>query len=374
MEKTAFFIRTLMGWYVTQDRPLPWKEETDPWLILLSEVILQQTRVEQGRPYYERFRDRYPTPTALAEAEPDEVMKLWEGLGYYARARNLQEAARQIRDLHGGEVPRTYSAIRALKGVGDYTAAAVASFAFGLPHAVVDGNVYRVLSRFFGIADPIDRGVGKKRFGCVAQGLLEELLRSGAVGGENLPGRYNQALMDFGATKCKPAVPDCGTCPMAAMCVARSEGRTEQLPVRGNRMERRDRFFNYLVLTSGEGFYMRKRTGKDIWRDLYEFPMIETPVLAERWEEVRGAGMRGLSEWLDDHAGGYRAVAGPFRQELTHQRVIARFWLFSLEGEAIPAPPETDWRWVERESLGQYPFPRQIDWFLGQKGLTLNMF
>ncbi len=372
MERAEYFIEALMDWYAGQNRPLPWKEETDPWLILLSEVILQQTRVEQGRPYYERFRHQYPTPAALAGASPDDVMKLWEGLGYYARARNLQEAARQIRDRYAGEVPRTYEAIRGLKGVGAYTAAAVASFAFGLPYAVVDGNVYRVLGRFFGIADPIDQTAGKKRFAGEAQALMDRMLRREGSEGENPAGRYNQALMDFGATQCKPVGPDCGTCPMQSACVARRDGLTARLPVRASRLVRRERFFNYLVLSSGEGFYMRKRTEPDIWRGLYEFPLVETAGLAEGVDQLRITGGE-LFHWLDVHAG-YRSVVGPFRQELTHQRVITRFWHFSLEGSVPPAPPQADWCWVERATVGRYPFPRQIDWFLGQKGLTLGMF
>ncbi len=274
IEKTeSFFWNALLTWHSTHHRPLPWKGEKNPYLVWLSEIILQQTRVEQGLPYFEKFKAAYPTVTDLANAPEDEVMKLWEGLGYYSRARNLHAAAKHIANELEGKFPGTYEGIRLLKGVGPYTAAAIASFAFDLPHAVVDGNVYRVLSRCFGIEEPIDSTAGKKLFAKLAQEILENA-------GTN-PGSFNQAMMDFGATHCMPKVPKCGECPMQSKCIAFQKNRVDKLPVKSKKLVRRQRFFNYFLFHSEGKIFIKKRTGEDIWQNLYDFPLIESEELVE---------------------------------------------------------------------------------------------
>ncbi|MEO1629046.1 MAG: A/G-specific adenine glycosylase, partial [Bacteroidota bacterium] len=240
---TSFFSTALLGWYQNNHRPLPWKGIKDPYLIWLSEIILQQTRVATGWAYFERFREQYPTVHHLADASIDEVMKLWEGLGYYSRARNLHFTAQHISRTLGGTFPNTYKDILQLKGVGPYTAAAIASFAFGLPVAVVDGNVYRVLSRVFGMRDPIDSGAGKKKFAELANLLLDK----------DRPADYNQAIMDFGATVCTPGVPNCHQCPFEDRCLANAEGTARELPVKSKKLVRKTRYFNYLVFQDDQG-------------------------------------------------------------------------------------------------------------------------
>ena len=250
MKKT--FTKKLLKWFVSNYRPLPWKGEKNPYLIWLSEIILQQTRVEQGLPYYEKFRKKYPTIKDLALAPEDEVMKLWEGLGYYSRARNLHTTAKFISKDLDGIFPKTHKEILALKGVGSYTAAAIASFAYNLPYAVVDGNVYRVLSRYFGIATPIDSTDGKKEFALLAQELLAT----------EKPGAYNQAIMDFGATHCMPKQPKCITCLLNKKCKAFTENRIDILPVKTKKIKKRTRYLNYLIINQGNQVFINKRTGK----------------------------------------------------------------------------------------------------------------
>ena len=265
------FADILIDWYENNKRDLPWRDTQDPYRIWISEIILQQTRVAQGYDYYIRFVQRFPDVLTLAEADEDEVMKYWQGLGYYSRARNLHAAARSIREA--GAFPTTYEGVRALKGVGDYTAAAICSFAYGLPHAVVDGNVYRVLSRWMGIDTPIDSTPGKKLFAQLADELMDK----------SRPALYNQAIMDFGALQCTPSSPDCLSCPLADNCMALAQGRVEALPVKQHRTKVTDRFFNYIYVRTYSGqTFIRKRTGNDIWKNLYE------PILLETDEDMTG--------------------------------------------------------------------------------------
>lgn len=264
------FADTLIDWYAINKRDLPWRETKDPYRIWISEIILQQTRVAQGYDYYIRFMERFPDVHALAEADEDEVMKYWQGLGYYSRARNLHAAARMIHEA--GSFPTTYEGVLALKGVGEYTAAAICSFAYDMPRAVVDGNVYRVLSRWLGVETPIDSTVGKKMFAQVADELMDKAR----------PALYNQAIMDFGALQCTPASPACLTCPLADSCVALAQQKVDLLPVKQHRTKVTDRFFNYIYVRAGGSTFLRKRTGNDIWKNLYE------PVLVETDEDLSG--------------------------------------------------------------------------------------
>ena len=344
-----------MQWFSNSHRPMPWKGEKNPYLIWLSEIILQQTRVEQGLPYFEKFKNKYPAVTDLANAPEDEVMKMWEGLGYYSRARNLHTAAKYIANELGGIFPNTHKEILGLKGVGPYTAAAIASFAYGLPYAVVDGNVYRVLSRYFGIEEPIDTTSGKKLFAALAQELLDE----------QQAGDYNQAIMDFGATQCTPASPACGKCPFVKKCSAFELKKINSLPVKSKKLKRRQRFFNYLILNLDGKVFIKKRVEKDIWRDLYEFPMIETNELVENEQNWR--------DWLGESKAALESVSQPMKQDLTHQRIIARFWEISIEENGFEKQEES-WLKINRENIEEYAFPKVIDMYLRQNFLTLRLF
>lgn len=251
----------LLEWYKENKRELPWRDTTDPYLIWISEIILQQTRVAQGYEYFLRFVRRFPDVASLAAASEDEVMKYWQGLGYYSRARNLHAAAKSM----NGKFPVTYEDVRGLKGVGDYTAAAICAFAYNMPYAVVDGNVYRVLSRYLGIDTPIDSTEGKKVFAVLAQEMLDE----------RRPTDYNQAIMDFGAIQCTPQSPNCMFCPLADRCFALSKGLIAHLPVKQHKTKTVNRYFNYIYVRMGAETLIHKRTENDIWKNLFELPLVE---------------------------------------------------------------------------------------------------
>ncbi|MBC8006034.1 MAG: A/G-specific adenine glycosylase [Verrucomicrobia bacterium] len=260
------FNSNIHQWYSKFKRDLPWRNTHDPYFIWLSEIILQQTRVDQGLAYYSKFVDEFPTITSLAQATEDQVLKLWQGLGYYSRARNLHFTAKYIKDQYYGKFPDKYHELLLLKGIGHYTAAAIASISFNEQVPAVDGNVFRVLSRYFGISDPIDTTQGKKVFTKLAGDLIK---------GTD-PGMHNQALMEFGALQCTPQKPNCLECPLMNHCYAYSANKTADFPVKQNKTKQRDRYFSYFVLHHEEHTWIKKRLNKDIWKNLYEFPMIET--------------------------------------------------------------------------------------------------
>lgn len=260
------FSSVIESWYLVNKRDLPWRETSNPYYIWLSEVILQQTRVDQGYAYYMRFVEQYPFVTDLAAAKEDDVLKLWQGLGYYSRARNLHAASRIIADKYKGEFPTEYKDILSLKGVGEYTAAAIASFAYNMPYAAIDGNVYRVLSRVFAIDEPIDSPKGKKIFRELADSLLDQ---------QN-PGLYNQSIMEFGALQCTPVNPGCTICPIGDMCLSYAADSVCHYPKKAGKQKTRNRYFNYIDIRSGEFMYLQKRTAKDIWQNLFELPLIES--------------------------------------------------------------------------------------------------
>ena len=372
MDSHLFFRTNLLAWAATHLRPMPWKGERDPYKIWLSEIILQQTRVEQGLPYYEKFVAAYPTVTDLAHAPEDELFKLWEGLGYYSRARNLHFTAKYIAGELGGHFPDTYETIRSLKGVGDYTAAAIASFAYNLPHAVLDGNVYRVLARFFGIETPTDRPGAKKEFTRLANALLDT----------RQPGVFNQAMMDFGATLCTPKQPGCKTCPLQTQCVAWQTGKVQELPLKSRTLVKKERFFCYAVFNAGPDVFVRKRAGKDIWRGLFEFPAIEWNSRPELPE-----GHTALRQWLlqhffpDSHAPDFSVthVSKPYRQTLTHRQVTAVFVEIILpeelsENMSAAAPFAGTLRLHRTDLKKNIAVPRLIDWYLQEKAGTLSLF
>ena len=348
--KTEEFIREkILAWYAENGRTLPWREYPDPYRVWLSEVILQQTRVAQGLDYFNRFVSRFPDVGALARAEETEVLRLWQGLGYYSRARNLHAASRQIAGTYGGRFPETYEQVRSLKGVGDYTAAAVCSIAYGQPYAVVDGNVYRVLSRLFALGLPIDTGAGKRAFSALAEKLLDR----------RRPGVYNQALMDFGALQCVPRSPDCPACPLAGVCMAFRTGEVARYPVKEGKQKSRDRYFNYLHIRCGGRTLLSQRKGKDIWRELYEFPLIETVQPAD-WEALlKDPAFPALFAGIPllRLAG---TVAMP-RHTLSHQVIHAVF--YTVEVPAFTSGME-EFLIVPETELDRYPISRLTELYL----------
>ncbi len=355
--EAIWFSKTLLKWHAANPRSLPWKNTKDPYHIWLSEVILQQTRVEQGLPYYKRFIEQYPSVSDLALAPEDEVLKLWEGLGYYSRARNLHATARFIHFELNGRFPETYQGILNLKGVGPYTASAIASFAFDLPKAVVDGNVFRVLSRIFGLETPIDTTTGKKAFQTLADKLLDA----------KQAGRYNQAIMNFGALLCRPRKPNCSICPFSKQCIALQTDRVEEFPVKSRKLQKRNRYFYYLVLRHQGQFILRKRTGKDVWQGLYEFPYLEFENALEEIPSLFRSEGFSILVLGDFH---FKGLRGPYRQTLSHQRIHGYFLEFDLDSRS-PLPNGSFQ--VSREQFSNYAFPRIIDWYLGDKSLTLNL-
>lgn len=302
----------LINWYAGNKRELPWRDTKDPYIIWISEIILQQTRVVQGYPYFLRFLEAFPDVLSLAKAPEDEVLKVWQGLGYYSRARNLHAAARYIVTHFEGQFPNTYADIASLKGVGEYTAAAIASFAYGMPYAVVDGNVSRVISRLFAIDDPIDTTLGKKRISSLAHEILNPVRAD----------LHNQAIMELGALICTPLSPKCADCPLLYKCVAYGEKKVLEFPVKTKTTKVRNRYFHYFFIESEGYTYLKKRTGNDIWKNLYEFPLMETSeeMSLEKLlvEKDFNTGMRNYVEDITAHH--------HLKHVLSHQHIYATFY------------------------------------------------
>jgi A/G-specific adenine glycosylase len=338
------FTKKLLLWNRKQNkRSMPWKGESDPYRIWLSEIILQQTRVEQGLAYYKKFIIGFPTVIDLAKAPEKEVFKYWEGLGYYSRCRNLIATAKIITAEYNGKFPSEYEDILALPGIGPYTAAAIASFAFGLPHAVVDGNVERTLARYFGISAPVGSSAGKKLFNSLAVELLD--IKKPAI--------YNQAIMDFGATICKPQNPVCNSCPQTANCQAFQHGWTDKLPLKTVAPVRKTRWLYYFIVETGKNkIWIRKRTEKDIWQNLYEFVLWETGKIIPQKDMARSSffrknfGRQGLK---------IKNISSVHSQTLTHQSIICHF--VHLD-KAVPVLK--GYQPVSRKKLPEYPFPKLI--------------
>ena len=322
------FSKILTNWYSDNKRDLPWRKTKNPYYIWLSEIILQQTQVKQGLPYYESFVKKYPTVFALANASEEEVLKLWQGLGYYSRARNLHATAKHIAFNLNGKFPDNYKGLLQLKGVGDYTASAIASIAFNKVTAVVDGNVYRVLARYFGIATPINSTEGIKEFKNLASSLISE----------NEPATYNQAIMEFGAIQCKPKNPDCDTCPLKESCVALQKHLTTTLPIKLKKIKVSKKYFNFLVFIDKKGQTLfEKRTEKGIWRNLYQFPLIESKKSLDADE----------FHYLDINNTKLSAMKFDYTlynekdivHKLSHQHLYTKFWIIEvseLPEEAVP--------------------------------------
>lgn len=348
------FTRRLTRWHREQNtRQMPWKGEKDPYKIWLSEIILQQTRVEQGLAYYSNFITAFPDIHQLAGAKDERVFKLWEGLGYYTRCRNLLFTARYIAGELNGKFPSSYDAIRELKGVGPYTAAAISSFAFNLPYAVVDGNVFRVLARFFGLSIPTDSTEGKKQFTTLAGELLDH----------KEPGLYNQAIMDFGAVVCKPAAPLCTSCVFNKFCTAYLEGSVNELPVKEKKISVKKRWFYYLVIEYKGMVAIRRRTQKDIWQDLYEFPLIESPGSLKKEEILQ---QLAKWQWLKGKKYELAGVSPLFKQQLSHQLIAGQFVQLNMKQSPIgkDAGISSDWQWIKKAELKRYAWPRFINQYL----------
>lgn len=350
-----FFSGRLLLWNTNKNtRQMPWKAETDPYKIWLSEIILQQTRVEQGWDYYNRFIKEFPTIEKLAKAPEQKIFKLWEGLGYYTRCKNLIATAKFIAGSKGGKFPDSYEEILALKGIGPYTAAAIASFAFNLPYAVLDGNVFRVLARFFAIDLPIDSNNGKKNFAVLAAELLDK----------KNPGIYNQAIMDFGAVICKPKNPLCTICPLKNKCKALKNGIVNQLPVKEKRLVKKERWLYYYIVVYKKQVYVRKRGENDIWENLYEF------ILNESKREISAADLQ--SEKLIRQLSGNIVytniiVSKKYKQQLTHQNIHGRF----VQIDALKPLTTDKYRLVNFNQLTKIAFPKFITAYLAENELRL---
>jgi A/G-specific adenine glycosylase len=308
----SFFTSQIITWYNENKRELPWRGTKDPYLIWLSEIILQQTRVAQGMPYYMRYVGAYPTVFAMANADEEEFMRIWQGLGYYSRARNMRETAKLI--AQQGFFPTNYAELVKLKGVGEYTAAAIASFAYNEDVAVLDGNVFRVLSRFYGIEDDILSGKGKKKFA----ELANEILPKGHAA------TYNQAIMEFGALHCKPKQPLCASCPLALNCFAFKEKKQAELPVKAKKAKVKERFFHYFLIENDDKFYLRKREKGDIWQSLYDLPLFESDKMLA-WQGIEILDLPMLSNLKMTHE--YPSIT----HVLTHQKLHIRFFLLHFD-------------------------------------------
>jgi A/G-specific adenine glycosylase len=342
----ADFTLNLLSWNKKSNtRKMPWKGEKDPYKIWLSEIILQQTRVEQGLAYYNRFVAAYPTISDLANAPDEKVYKLWEGLGYYSRCKNLLITSRFVAFELEGKFPDTFKNIIALKGIGNYTASAIASFAFNQPYAVLDGNVFRVLSRYFGINTPVDTNDGKKLYTLLATKLLDV----------KQAGVYNQAIMDFGAVVCKPQQPHCITCPQKKECVAFKQNWVNELPVKEKKLSKKTRYFNYLVINTPLGFIIKKRTGKDIWQNLHEFVLC--PSLTNNTGTFKTELLDELASLFPLNKMEILSFSKQYQQQLTHQTIISRF-LHVKTNDVIA--PEKEFFVAPKNKLYELAFPKTI--------------
>ena len=345
------FSEILLQWYPFNKRELPWRNTKNPYFIWLSEIILQQTRVEQGLPYYLKFIKAFPKVADLANAKEDKVLKLWQGLGYYSRARNLHYSAKYILEYYDGIFPKTYSDILSLKGVGTYTAAAIASFSYGLPYAVVDGNVIRVLSRVFGIKTPSDTSLGRKEYQHVAQDLLNK---------KNAADN-NQAIMEFGALQCTPKLPKCTSCPFISNCFAYQTRSIGALPVKCKKIRIRKRFLNYLLIQNGKAIILGKRN-EGIWKGLYEFPFIEYANKKSEKAIISSA------EWIEFFKNTHykiESVSDEFIHKLSHQHIYAKFWTVNIQDFELK-----NHSFIKNYRIKDYPVSRLTDKFLKEYNIT----
>jgi A/G-specific adenine glycosylase len=340
------FSDELVNWYHTNKRDLPWRNTNDAYVIWLSEIILQQTRVDQGLPYFNRFVEKYPDVSSFAAADEDDVLKLWQGLGYYSRARNMLKTARIVQQNYGGKFPDDYDQLIKLKGIGEYTAAAIASFAANQAKAVVDGNVYRVLARYFGISEPVNSSNGKKIFQQTANQLLNI----------EKPALHNQAIMEFGALLCKPKNPACGICPVRTGCYAFLHSAVTALPVKLNKVKVRNRFFNYFLITDGDHILMNRRDDKDIWANMYDLPLIESASLMapeDLFSQPEVVKLLGTDNTISE-------ISAVKKHILTHQRLYVR--LITLKNQ--PTELQASWFFTPINNLEKLAMPKIIFIFI----------
>lgn len=341
------FQSEIVKWYKINKRDLPWRGTTDAYVIWLSEIILQQTRVEQGLPYFNKFLENFPTVRAFAEASEVQVLKLWQGLGYYSRGRNMLFTAKQVMSEHDGTFPTRYEQLVKLKGVGDYTAAAISSFSSNEAKAVIDGNVFRVLARYFGIEEPINSAKGKKMFATLAQSLIED----------QVPALYNQAIMEFGALQCKPKSPACGVCPLQLGCYALKHKKVEILPVKLKKVKVKERWFNYFVAIKNGSILAKERKAGDVWQHLYDFPLIEM------------AGAKSLDDedfrkQVENYFGENVKIGLVMQKKhvLTHQIIYVQF--FALDNYIVNFNLHTEIKSVSLEEFEALPHPKVISEFM----------
>lgn len=338
------FSEHILKWYGQHKRALPWRKTKDPYKIWLSEIMLQQTRVAQGIPYYHKFLEAFPTVFELANANEGQVLKLWQGLGYYSRARNLHATAKMVVEEYDGKFPNTYKQLKSLKGVGDYTASAIASICFDIPEPVVDGNVYRVLARYFGVELPINSTEGVKYF----KELAREVMNT-----DNIRD-YNQGIMEFGAIQCAPKKPYCLHCPLNESCIALKENKVASLPVKINKTKIRNRNFNYLVFIDSEGnTRLEQRKGKGIWQNLYQFPLLESEKTLDE------KGLRIELKPRNDFPK-FKTIRPynnePIVHKLSHQHLYTKFWILEVEQPLIHGVP--------RRNISSFPVPVLIADFI----------
>jgi A/G-specific adenine glycosylase len=342
-EKDLRLSHILIRWYDINKRDLPWRDTINPYVIWISEIILQQTRVDQGYAYFIRFIEKYPTVDLLAAADESEVLKLWQGLGYYSRARNLHAAAKTIANTYGGVFPHSYKDILSLKGVGEYTAAAIISFAYNEAYAVVDGNVFRVLSRIFAIDTPINTGKGKKIFSQLAQSLLDE----------KNAGLHNQAIMEFGALQCVPQSPNCHLCPANIICLAYAKNEVTKYPVKEKVKKIRIRYFYYFDIRSAEYMFLHKRTKKDIWQNLYELPLIEASEKLPLEEILK---YESFDTLFRDAKGMHISYMQEVKHVLSHQTIYAIFYKVEVENIEMTG----NYLKIKTEDFDTYPVSRLV--------------
>lgn len=343
--------QSLIIWYDKNKRDLPWRDTNDPYKIWLSEIILQQTRVDQGLKYYLSFVKNFPTIFDLATASEEDVLKLWQGLGYYSRARNLHATAKKIVDEYNGKFPGNYNDIIKLKGIGEYTAAAIVSFCYNDPYPVIDGNVLRVISRLFHIQMPIDQVSTKMEIKYVLNEILDR---------ENA-GIFNQAIMEFGALQCVPKNPDCTKCPLADLCISYQKNMVNQIPIKGKKVKTRNRFFNYLVILDGEHVYLNKRDKNDIWKNLYEFPLIETTEDTNPEELIQ---LSRFTELFKENDIIISESGNTIKHILSHQVLSIRFIRIKMKKSSLLLPDK--YLRIPLHKIKSYPVPVVIGNFIDE--------
>lgn len=342
------FSQQLINWYRAYKRDLPWRNITDVYLIWLSEIILQQTRVEQGMPYFFRFAEAYPNVKSFAAASEDDILRMWQGLGYYSRGRNMLKTARKVVEDFQGIFPNRYDDLIQLTGIGEYTAAAISSFSANEARAVVDGNVYRFLSRYFGLETPINNGAGKKEFQALADEVLDK--KNAA--------EHNQAMIEFGALQCKPKNPDCEVCPFNGSCIAYQNRKVADLPVKLKKLKIRERFFYFFIIIKEHKILIKRRSNEDIWAGLHDLPSIE---FADRNSLKQLIAHPDFNAWFNKDSV-IHSVSDEVKHILTHQRLYARF--IHIENLDETSIKKNNWFWIKLEDLDQYGQPKLIFEFL----------